>query len=177
MATSPLLLQIASRTAAFLQNTGVSQARLCRHLNVSDSSHSQFLHGTKSLDPSVIIKLCQTLNLSHREVAEKFSEPVRTAKLMHLQESVLGQPAQMRMDDSGGSWTPGLVGVDPAIGGTIVDPPDDGPTDADLNCLRQVRKIHRQAIRLINSFINTAKQARVNRGDGTTAPTNQRFAR
>lgn len=83
----------------------------------------------------------------------------------------------MRLDgNDSGSWVPGLVGVDPSIGNTIADP-SDGPTEDDLNCLRQVRKINRQSIRLINGFINTAKQARVNRGDGTTEPTAQRFGR
>jgi hypothetical protein len=65
----------------------------------------------------------------------------------------------MRLDaNDTGSWIPGLIGTDPAIDNTISDPPD-GPTEDDLNCLRQVRKIHRQANRMINGFINTAKQA------------------
>ena len=165
MATSPLLLQIASRTAAFLQNTGVSQARLCRHLSISDSSLSQFLHGTKSLDPSVIIKLVQTLNLSHHEVAEKFSEPVRTAKLMHLQESVMGQPAQMRLDGNDG-WVSGQSGIDPNGTGGIDDVPDaDTHYDqATIDLLRQVRGYHRKSIRAINDYIQKAKANR----DGST---------
>jgi hypothetical protein len=82
----------------------------------------------------------------------------------------------MRLDaNDTGSWIPRLIGTDPAIDNTILDPPD-GPTEDDHKCLRQVRKIHRQAIRMINGFINTAKQAKVNR-DGTAEPNGQRFSR
>ena len=77
MASSPLLLQIKDRTTAFLNNTGLTQAQLCRYPDIDHSSLSQFLAGSKGLDPSVVIRLCQTLNLSHREVAAKFTEPVR----------------------------------------------------------------------------------------------------
>jgi transcriptional regulator with XRE-family HTH domain len=176
MASSYLLSQLAERTSSFLRHAGISQNNLCRYLSISDSSLSQFLNGTKGLAPEVLIKLCQTLSLSHAEIATKFSTPVRTSKILNLQESTQGQPARRMTLDANdtGSWVPGLTGVDPAIGNTISDP--DDPTEEDLNCLRQVRKIHRQAIRAINGFINTAKQAKVNR-DGTTEPTGQKFRR
>jgi transcriptional regulator with XRE-family HTH domain len=170
MASSPLLLQIKDRTTAFLKNTGISQAQLCRYLAIDHSSLSQFLSGTKGLDPSVVIRLCQTLSLSHREVAAKFSEPVRSSRILNLQQSIAGLPAQMRLDGNDeGSWVPGLSGTDPNdSGNTIVDPTDD-----TLDTLRRVRAIHRKAIRAINDFIN---QAKINR-QGTTPPTAQKFSR
>ena len=99
---SNLLSQIASRTANFVHRAGISQGQLCRHLGCSDSSLSQFLHGTKSLDPSVIIKLCQCLSLSQEEVAEKFTEPVRSARIMSLQRSVEDRAAEMHLDENEG---------------------------------------------------------------------------
>lgn len=133
MATSPLIRQIAERTTSFIRNTGISRIHLCRYLDVSESSFSQFLAGTKGLDPSIIIRLCQTLGLSRLEIEAKFNTPARSSQILHLQESVEGQPSRMQMDDSGGSWVPGLAGIDPSINGTIVDP-DDGPTDAVSTC-------------------------------------------
>jgi transcriptional regulator with XRE-family HTH domain len=73
----------------FIRHSGITQGRLCRHLGVSDSSLSQFLSGKAGLDPSVLIKLCQTLSLSHREIATKFSQPVTSAKILSLQDSHL----------------------------------------------------------------------------------------
>jgi transcriptional regulator with XRE-family HTH domain len=180
MASSPdkLLVQIADRTATFLQNTGVSQSRLCRHLSISDSSLSQFLNGTKRLDPGTIIKLCKTLSLTHREVAAKFSDPVRSSKILNLQESVEGRPAQMRLDGSG-SWVPGLVGDDPNDSTGIDNTPQASELpehghylDETLDTLRSVRKIHRAAIKVINDFILAAK---VNRDGTQTPPTAQKF--
>jgi hypothetical protein len=172
---SNLLSQIADRTSAFLRHSGISQSRLCRHLSICDSTLSQFLSGARGLEAETLIKLCQTLSLSHQDIEAKFSKPVRTSKILNLQESTCGQSARMRLDaNDSGSWVPGLVGTDPSVGNSIAD--DDGPTEDDLNCLRQVRRLNRQSIRLINGFINTAKQAKVNR-DGTTEPTNQKFGR
>src|ERR1700731_1901220 len=112
---SNLLSQIADRTSAFLRHSGISQSRLCRHLSICDSSLSQFLSGARGLEPETIIKLSQTLSLSHDEISTKFSnQPVRNSKILNLQESTRGQPARMRLDNSG--WYPstdGSGGVDP----------------------------------------------------------------
>jgi transcriptional regulator with XRE-family HTH domain len=112
-----LLSQLAERTASFIRHSGLTQGRLCRHLGISDSSLSQFLSDKAGLDPSVLIKLCQTLSLSHREIATKFSRPVTSAKILNLQESTQGQPARMRLDNSG--WYPGT-----GYSGTGQDPND-----------------------------------------------------
>jgi transcriptional regulator with XRE-family HTH domain len=180
---SPLLLQIKDRTAAFLNNTGVSQAQLCRYLAIDHSSLSHFLSGTKGLDPSVIIKLCQTLSLSKRDVAMKFStKPARTAKILSLQESTCGQPARIRLDvNDPGSYVPGLSGTDPNNSTGIDNTPQaselpdhDHYLDETLDTLRSVRKIHRAAIKVINDFILAAK---VNRDGTQTQPTAQKFGR
>jgi transcriptional regulator with XRE-family HTH domain len=184
MASSPdkLLLQIADRTATFLQNTGVTQARLCRYLSISDSSLSQFLNGTKRLDPATTIKLCQVLSLSHREVAAKFTEPVRTSKILSLQESMEGRPAQMRLDgDTNSGWYPGTgnsgAGQDPNDGRTIDDVPDADTSNWDqalIDKLRETRGYHRKAIRTINDYIQKAK---VNAGITTPTGVTQKFGR
>ena len=99
-----------------------------------------------------IIKLCQTLSMSHHEVATKLGEPVKAAKIMHLQRSALGQPARMHLDgnDESGAYVPGLSGVDP----------DSIGQDDPLGVLRQVRGLHRKAIKVINDFIQKAKANR-----------------
>jgi transcriptional regulator with XRE-family HTH domain len=172
---STLILQLADRTSAFLRHAGISQNQLCEHLSISKSSLSQFLNGTKGLDPSTVIKLCQALSLSHAEVAAKFSAPARTSRSLSLQESTEGRPAQMRLDgNSDGAWVPGLSGDDPySPANTIVDPGDapDGPTAEDLALLRNLRALHRQGIKAINGFIRSIpNRASVNRS-GTTEPT------
>jgi transcriptional regulator with XRE-family HTH domain len=68
---SNLLSQVAERTATFLKLTGLTQTRLSRHLNISDSSLSQFLSGNKGLESSTLIRLCQVLSLSKAEVTKK----------------------------------------------------------------------------------------------------------
>jgi transcriptional regulator with XRE-family HTH domain len=164
---SQLLTQLAERSKAFLRHSGLTQSRLCRHLSISDSPLSQFLQGTKGLDPTVLIKLCQTLSLSHREIQTKFVEPVRSTKILNLQQSVAGLPARpMRLDANEG-WYPGTdgsgVGQDPNDGRTIDDAPDavtTGPTFWDqalIDTLRETRGFHKKAVRVINNFINKAK--------------------
>jgi transcriptional regulator with XRE-family HTH domain len=175
-----LLSQLADRTATFLRHSGLTQGRLCRYLSISDSSLSQFLNGNKGLAPEAIIKLCQALSLSHQEIQTKFAQPISSAKILNLQQSVAGLPARpMRLDANDGAWVPGQSGVDPSVDSSIVDPGDapDGPTAEDLALLRNLRKIHRQGIKIINNFINSIpNRASVNRS-GTTEPTNQRFNR
>lgn len=178
-----LLLQIADRTASFLHTTGITQSRLCRYLSISDSSLSQFLSGTKALDPSTIIKLCQTLSLSHREVATKFSEPVRNSKILNLQESVQGKPSRgMTLDNSNAGWYPsedGSGGQDPLNSTGIDDTPSadtTGPVwDQDLiDTLREARGYHRKIVRAISDFIQKAK---VNAGITVPSGVTQKFGR
>ena len=148
---SPLLLQIKDRTTAFLKTAGITQAQLCRYLAIDHSSLSQFLSGTKGLGPSVTIKLCQTLALSHTEVAAKFSAPVRNSRILNLQQSTQGAPTRMRLDNEG--WYPGTgesgAGVDPydPNSNTIDNTPSadtTGPAwDQDLiGVLREARGLH-----------------------------------
>jgi transcriptional regulator with XRE-family HTH domain len=177
-----LLSQLAERTATFLRHSGLTQGRLCRYLNVSDSSLSQFLGGTKGLDPAVLIRLCQVLSLSHRELETKFSAPVMSSKIMRLQESTLGQPARMRLDNSG--WYPGTdgsgAGQDPNDQGSSIDdvPNADitGPVwdQGLIDTLREVRGIHRKAARAISDYVNRAK---VNAGIVTPSGVSQKFSR
>jgi hypothetical protein len=177
---SNLLSQIADRTAAFLRHSEISQSRLCRHLQIRDSSLSQFLSGARGLQPETIIKLCQTLSLSHNDIATKFSAPVRSSKVLHLQESTQGNPARMRLDANDGAWVPGLSGEDPDGSTDITNTADasteGGPAwDQDLiDTLRTTRGFHRQAIKAINNSINRAKAA-----NGIVTPTSvaQKFSR
>src|SRR5208282_3132643 len=177
---------IADRTASFLHNTGITQSRLCRYLSISDSSLSQFLSGTKALDPSTIIKLCQTLSLSHREVAAKFTEPVRSSKILNLQESVEGRPAQMRLDaDKNIGWYPGTgssgTGQDPNDQRTIDDIPDvpdatsqNGYDQATEDVLRRVVGLHKKALRILSEHI---AQAKANQGSTAVPADAQKFFR
>ena len=173
MADSPSLIkQLSNRARLFHSNTNIPQSMIAKAIGTEQSNYSAFLAGNRGVSAESTCKLLNLMSLTKEQAVAKFYKPSPTSRIMLLQQN--GQ--KMRMDDSGGSWVPGLVGVDPSIGGSIIDPPDDGPTDADLDMLRRVRRIHRQAIRLINNFSNTAKQAKVNR-DGPTEPTDQRFAR
>jgi len=74
---------------------------------------------------------------------------------MSLQESLASRPAEMRLDGNDiGASVPGLSGTDP----------DSVGNDDPLGVLRQIRGIHRQAIRVINDYIQKAKANR----DGST---------
>jgi transcriptional regulator with XRE-family HTH domain len=176
-----LLSQLAERTATFLRHSGLTQGRLCRYLNVSDSSLSQFLGGTKGLDPAVLIRLCQVLSLSHRELETKFAAPVMSSKILRLQESTFGQPARMRLDASDtGSWVPGLSGTDPNDQGNSIDDAPDADTtgpvwdQALIDTLRETRGLHRKAVRAINQYIN---QAKVNAGIAAPSGVTPKFSR
>jgi transcriptional regulator with XRE-family HTH domain len=176
-----LLSQLAERTASFIRHSGLTQGRLCRHLGISDSSLSQFLSGKAGLDPSVLIKLCQTLSLSHQEIQTKFAQPARSAKILNLQESRLGQPARMRLDaNDTGSWVPGLSGTDPNDQGNSIDNTPDADTtgpvwdQALIDTLRETRGLHRKAVRAINQYIN---QAKVNAGIAAPSGVTPKFSR
>jgi transcriptional regulator with XRE-family HTH domain len=181
---SNLLSQIAERTSAFLRHSGISQSRLCRHLSICDSSLSQFLSGARGLEPETIIKLCQTLSLSHQEIETKFSKPpAKASKILNLQESTQGAPARMRLDNPG--WYPGTDGS-----GAGVDPYDptsngiDNAPDADtagpawnqdlIDVLREARGYHRLATKSINAYIAKAK---ANAGITTPSGVAQKFGR
>jgi hypothetical protein len=177
---SNLLAQIADRTSAFLGHSGISHNRLCRHLAICDSSLSQFLSGARGLEPETIIKLCQTLSLSHDEISTKFSkQPVKTSKILNLQESTQGRPARMRLDTNDGAWVPGLSGVDPDGSTDITNTTDAdtaGPVwDQDLiDVLRNARGYHRLAVKSINSYIAKAK---ANAGITVPSGVTQKFGR
>jgi hypothetical protein len=108
-----------------------------------------------------VLRLHRLLNLSKKEVLVKFSEPVRSSKIVNFQSR--GQAMQLDGKDDG-SWVPGLSGEDPSTsaGNTI-----DDPTDDTLDTLRRARALHKKAIRAINDYILAAK---VNRDGSTPAP-------
>jgi hypothetical protein len=102
-------------------------------------------------------------------VIKKFSQPVRSSRILNLQQSVQGQPARMHLDNDG--WVSGS-GNDPNNSTTVDETEDaDVSTAATATVLRQVRSLHRKAIRAINGWLLSQK---VNQG--STAPTNQRFS-
>jgi hypothetical protein len=70
--------------------------------------------------------------------------------------------------NDGGGWVPGQSGTDPNGSGSIDDAPTASPQNiwdqALIDTLREVRELHKQAIKSINGFIQKAKANR----DGST---------
>jgi hypothetical protein len=184
MSDPSLLQQLLNRVAVFKANfPNITQADIAKHIGVRESNFSAALAGRVGLNADSVLRLHKLFNLSRREVLTKFSAPVRSSKILQLQESVQGRPARMRLDSSG--WYPGTggsgAGVDPndAIGNGIDNTPDadgTGPVwDQDLiDSLREARGYHRKIVRAINGFIN---QAKVNAGITVPSGVTQKFSR
>jgi hypothetical protein len=173
--------QLLARVAQFQkQFPNITQAEIARQCGIGEANFSAAIAGRRGLSANSCLKLHKLLNLSRNEVIKKFIRPARSSKILNLQESVQGQPARMRLDNSG--WYPGTggsgAGQDPADGRTIDDAPDavtagPGLWNQDLiDTLREARGYHRLIVRAINNFIQNAKANR----DGSTAATAQRFS-
>lgn len=172
--------QLLARVATFQKNfPNITQAEIARYCNIGESKFGAALAGRRGLSANSCLSLHKLLSLPRNEVRKKFSQPVKSSKILNLQESTQGRPARMRLDNSG--WTPGAgnsgQGQDPNDGRTIDDSPDastSGPLwdQSLIETLRESRGYHRLIIRAIISFIQNAKANR----DGSTAATAQRFS-
>jgi hypothetical protein len=171
---SSLQQQLLSRVQQLQKNfPTITQSDIARHCGIGESNFSAAIAGRRGLSANSCLKLHTLLSLPRNEVIKKFSQPVRTSRILNLQQSVEGQPARMQLDNDGN--VPGQSGVDPNDAGQSIDNTPDADTSMStedtIATLRQVRSIHRKAIRAINSWILSNK---VN--EGSTAPTSQRFS-
>jgi hypothetical protein len=169
-----LLQQLANRAKAWHSSTGISQSMMASAIGLEAGNYSAFLAGKKGIGSEATCRLLKFVALPKREAIATFSAPVRSSKILELQEKGY---RRTHFDDSG-SWVPGLSGIDPAGTTGIDDTPDadelpehDHYLDETIDTLRQVRQIHRSAIKVINQFIQSSK---VNQG--STAPTGQKFS-
>jgi hypothetical protein len=146
---------------------------MAKAIGMESGNYSAFLAGKKGLGAESTCLLLKFIAMPKREAIAQFSKPVPTSKILNLQER---GKSRMRLDNSG--WTPGVgdsgQGQDPAIGSSI-DTVSDADTSMDAEALvatlRQVRSLHRKAIRAINQYIVQSKVS-----DGSQTPnTGQRF--
>lgn len=163
--------QLLARVATFQKNLpNITQSEIARYCNIGESNFDAALAGRRGLSANSCLQLHTLLSLPPHEVTKKFSQPVRSSKILNLQQSVQGQPARMRLDNDG--WVSGQSGVDPSNSTTVDDTADANvSTAATATVLRQVPSLHRKAIKAINGWLLSQK---VNQG--STALTSQRFS-
>src|ERR1700674_4493573 len=102
---SSLQAQLLSRIAEFQKNfPTITQSDIARHCGIGESNFSAAIAGRRGLSANSCLKLHTLLSLPRNEVIKKFSQPVRSSKILNLQQSVQGQPARMQLDNSG--WYP-----------------------------------------------------------------------
>jgi transcriptional regulator with XRE-family HTH domain len=164
--TNSLLQQVASRARKLHDQTGISQSRMAAAIGMASGNYSAFLNGNRGIGAAATCLLLKYTNMPRAKAVAAFSKPIRSGRIMELQE----QGRKIRLDDSGGSWVPGLSGRDINDDGNSIDDPDDDTLDS----LQRARAIHVKAINAIDKYI--AVKAQVNR-DGPTAPNSQRFSR
>jgi hypothetical protein len=84
--TSSLLQQLASRARYFHQSTGITQSQLASALKMADGNYSAFLAGKKGLGAEAVCQLLKFTNMSKQQAIAQFSRPVRSSRIMELQE-------------------------------------------------------------------------------------------
>ena len=148
--------QLAARVKRYCFDNNISQRTLAKKIGVDEGQFSAFLKGTVNMSAERTLQLLQLMN--------KPQLPRKSIHLEHFQ--TYGKP--MTLDDSGGSWTPGQQGSDPASSATIVDD-DNANSDADdyqaatRAFLKEQLALHRAGIRAIKSYLrNEAAKAAVN---------------
>jgi len=171
---SSLLQQLASRARHLHEQTGISQSQMAKAVGMADGNYSAFLNGRKGISAQATCLLLKYTGMTRPQAIAAFSKPVRSSKVMQLQE----QGRRMRFDNDG--FVPGLSGQDPNDAGNTIDDTPDADTsmtvEATVATLRQVRSIHRNIIKSINNFIaNADVRSRINRDGPTSVNINQRF--
>lgn len=172
MSESSLVLQLAHRAKVFHQSTGISQSLMARAVDMTESNYSAFLNGKRGIGSESTCLLLKFTNMTRKQAIAQFTVPVRTSKVVAFQS----QGRRMHFDNDG--YVPGLSGTDPNDDGRdITDVPDaasqNGYDQATEDVLRQVRGLHRKAIRAIDDLL--VQKARPN-PQGSTPPNNQRFS-
>jgi hypothetical protein len=174
---TPIIKQLLNRYRRFQeQHPSITQAQIANACNIGEGNFSQALAGKRGLSADSVLKLHKLLALPANQVIAKFHDPARSSQITHFQ--TLGK--SMELDNFG--WTPGVgdraQGADPNGSTPIDDTPDadTGYNRADVDLLKGLLGMNRQAIRKIKGYLQTLDvRAKVNR-DGTTAPNNQRFS-
>jgi transcriptional regulator with XRE-family HTH domain len=95
----PLLNQLANRCRKWHDHTGITQSQMAEALGMADSNYSAFLSGRKGIGSESTCLLLQLTALPRRQAVARFSMPVRSSRIMELQE----KGEAMYFDNSG--WT------------------------------------------------------------------------
>jgi hypothetical protein len=174
MTNPSLQQQLLARVAHFQKAfPTITQAEIARYCGIGEANFSAAIAGRRGLSADSCLQLHKLLTLPKNQVMAKFHGPSRTSTITSFQ--FLGK--KMQLDTDG--WVPGLSGTDPNNSTTIDDTPDADTSvtvEATVATLRQVRSIHRKAIKAINNWIvNADVRSKVNRSGTTPVNTTARF--
>src|SRR5258708_39864102 len=95
-----LLTQLANRTRKWHNETGITQSQMAKAIGMQDGNYSAFLSGRKGIGSEATCLLLQLTAMPRRQAVAKFSNFLRSSRIMELQEC--GQP--LRFDNAG--WQP-----------------------------------------------------------------------
>ena len=166
-----LLNQLASRCRKFHEATGIPQTAVAKALGMQSGNYNAFIQGNRGISAEATCLLLKFTSMTKQQAIAEFSVPVPTCQITNFQS--LGQ--SMELANDGWVSREGATADDPNnAGGDITTTPDaDTHYDqATADLLRQVRGLHRSAIKAINAYLNKARP----NPNGTTDPTGQRFS-
>jgi hypothetical protein len=167
MTSSPLLEQLAHRAIAFHQATNISRNQMAQAIGTEAANYSAFLNGKRGLAAESVCALLKFTGMTHRQAIAAFSEPVRSSKILRLQE----QGKRLKFDNSG--WIAKEGSTDDPNGTTDISSTSDAQRRAVDNLLSVLAELDEMA-RV--AALNAIQKAYPN-PNGTTAPNGQRFSR
>jgi transcriptional regulator with XRE-family HTH domain len=164
----PLLIQLANRCRKWHDQTGITQSQMAEALGMADSNYSAFLSGRKGIGSESTCLLLQLTALPRRQAVTRFSKPMRSSRIMELQE----KGEAMYFDNSG--WLPREGSTADPLGSTDITSIRKAATVtsiADLVAvLGQLDNVTRKTV--IDAIVKAYPNP-----NGTTANNGQRFSR
>jgi hypothetical protein len=167
-----LQTQLLSRVATFQKNfPGISKADIARHCQIDEANFSAALNGRRGLSVDGILRLHTLLNTPRNQVMAKFGKSCPTSRILHFQD----RQSNMQLANDG--WLPREGSTHDPDGTEDITQISDaasnnGYDEATTRLLKQVRSLHRQAIKTINAALNKARP----NPTGVTDPNGQRFS-
>jgi transcriptional regulator with XRE-family HTH domain len=132
-----LLNQLANRARKWHTDTGITQSQIAEAIGMADSNYSAFLSGRKGIGSESTCLLLQFTAMPRRQAVARFSNPIRSSRIMELQEN--GKP--LRFDNPG--WTPREGGTDHPNGTTSITSTSKAQRESVQNLLAVPRSIGR----------------------------------